>query len=422
MLQFCAAALVALAVSVAVAGVASRNVAETESVSDARLVTQVLARSILEPNLDDGLLTGDPAAIARLDELVIGKITGDRVLRVKLWTPEGGVVYSDDHRLLGQVFPLGPSERAALTSGAVDAEVSDLGKPENALDLQVGKLLEVYMAVHTPSGQPLLFETYSQYETVTDHAVQIFWPIVLVAIGALLLLEFVQMPLAWRTARRLGQAQEERELLLQKAIASSRMERRRIAADLHDRVVQELAAVSFNLAGAGARARTDPTRSAEVLHAGSAAVRGAIRSVRSLLVDIYPPSLHRTGLAAALQDLTSPLTSRGMTVEIDLADDLVLAEQDAELVYRIAQEALRNIINHAAATAVEVRVSSGDAMLILTVDDDGRGFDVAATDAAARPGHFGLSLLRDLATDAGASLTLTSEPGRGAHVRLELPQ
>jgi signal transduction histidine kinase len=423
LLQFTAAALVVLAVFALLGAFASERVARRQAISDAQLVTQVLARTVIEPSLEDGLVSGNPGAVWRLDKLVVDKIAGQSVVRVKLWTPDGQIVYSDDHRAIGARYPLGPSERAALESGTVDAEVSDLSKSENELDRHLGEMLEVYMAVRTPGGEPLLFETYSTYSAVSERAARIFWPIALVTVGTLLLLELVQIPLAWRTARRLGQLQRDREQLLHKAIVSSRIERRRIAADLHDGVVQDLAAVSFSLAGAAARTRHGRTESqSDALMDASAAVRGAIRSLRSLLVDIYPPSLHRSGLAATLQDLAAPLTGRGLAVEVDLPADLRPSEPDAELVYRVAQEALRNVAAHAAACSVALQVTAEASLLTLTIADDGRGFDVTATERSAEPGHVGLALLRDLAADAGAVLTMDSAPGQGTRLQLEVPQ
>jgi two-component system NarL family sensor kinase len=99
----------------------------------------------------DGCAASRRCPSGRLDDLVVGKITGQSVVRVRLWTPDGRIVYSGDHRLLGRQFALGESEREVLRSGHVEAEVSDLGKPENALDRHLGQLLEVYLP-STPRG------------------------------------------------------------------------------------------------------------------------------------------------------------------------------------------------------------------------------------------------------------------------------
>lgn len=89
--------------------------------------------------------------------------------------------------------------------------------------------------------------------------------------------------------------------------------------------------------------------------------------------------------------------------------------------YRTAQEALRNVVEHARATHVVVRVKSVDGMARLIVTDDGVGFDPQAVQAAPSQGHFGLRLLSDLAEDAGGSVTVRSEPGAGATITAKVP-
>ena len=106
-------------------------------------------------------------------------------------------------------------------------------------------------------------------------------------------------------------AREERERLLRRAVEASDAERRRIAADLHDGVVQELAGASFALAAAAKRMTGSPRAVAASLDRVAAGVRQSMRSLRSLLVEIYPPNLHTEGLAAALGDLLAPLPGSG---------------------------------------------------------------------------------------------------------------
>ena len=123
------------------------------------------------------------------------------------------------------------------------------------------------------------------------------------------------LPILWRLLDRLKRAQAQREALLQRAVDASTEERRRIAGALHDGVVQDLAATSFAVAGAAERAvALGQPRLAGELHTAAGTVRTSIGGLRSLLVDIYPPSLATAGLAAALTDLASSLRSRGMGV------------------------------------------------------------------------------------------------------------
>jgi hypothetical protein len=96
-----------VAVAVGVAGaLVGRRAAQTAATDDARTVTEVLAHSVIIPNLTDALVDGDPAAVARMDQAVVGKVTAGSLVRVKLWTPEGKIVYSDEHRLIGASYPL----------------------------------------------------------------------------------------------------------------------------------------------------------------------------------------------------------------------------------------------------------------------------------------------------------------------------
>ena len=168
--------------------------------------------------------------------------------------------------------------------------MSDLTKPENRYEQSQGKLLEVYLPIETPSGEPLLFEAYYRYSLVSSNGNQLWRSFAPIALGSLIALELVHIPLAYSLARRLRQQSEERELLLRQALEASDVERRHIASDLHDGVVQDLA-------GRGVRARRRQARRANG-DAVDPKVAGARRGHRRgrasaccgrSLVDIYPP-------------------------------------------------------------------------------------------------------------------------------------
>jgi signal transduction histidine kinase len=210
--------------------------------------------------------------------------------------------------------------------------------------------------------------------------------------------------------------------LLRRAIEASDLERRRIAADLHDGAVQRLAGVSLSLAASAARnGGAEEAGDVRLAVARAAAeTRETIRELRTLLVDIYPPTLQRSGLLAALSDLVAPLKASGISVELSVPEHIELPEELAALFYRIAQEAVRNIRGHSQATEVEITVSLRATDAVLVIRDNGIGFD-APDDEPERQGHFGLRLMSDLADHAGGSLRIDSTPGEGASVRLEVP-
>jgi signal transduction histidine kinase len=241
-------------------------------------------------------------------------------------------------------------------------------------------------------------------------------------LGALFILYLVQIPLAYSLARRLRGRQREREALLRRAIDASDLERRRIAADLHDSTVQRLAGVSLSLAAsANALPDEDGGEARGALRRAAAETRETIRELRTLLVDIYPPTLQRSGLRAAMDDLVAPLRAAGIAVSVSLPEELDLPGDTEALLYRVAQEALRNARTHGEATAVDVTVETPARHAVLNVVDNGRGFSPEQDDAARESDHFGLRLMRDLSDHAGGTLTVLSSPGHGTLVRLEVP-
>ncbi len=422
------AAAVVVIVAVALTGaVAARRLAEAEAVNDAIVRAGLVSDSLLAPVLTDGVVAGDALALAALDRVVREQVLSDSIVRVKVWTDEGEIVYSDEPRLVGSRFPLGADEREVLADPQTRAEVSDLTRPENRYERGRGKLLEVYRPVSTlPGGTTVLFETYSPYSEVTSRSTQLWRGFAGLMISSLLLLVILLVPVLWRLLDRVRLGQAQRESLLRRAVDASNTERRRIAGTLHDGVVQELAATSFTLAGAVELAEREGSPAvAAQLRSAALTVRSSIGGLRSLLVDIYPPSLSSAGLAVALQDLAGPLASRGVVVRYDLPGPDAGTGLDAEgerLVYRIAHECLTNVAKHAAATSVLVRLARDGQHAVLEVLDDGRGFDPDQAWQSPRTGHLGLRVLTDLAQDAGATLSVSSAPGQGTWWRLQVPR
>jgi signal transduction histidine kinase len=359
-----------------------------------------------------------------MDRAVRRHVLGTSSVRVKIWTPRGRIVYSDEPALIGRTFPLGEDERNVFAHPVTRAEVSDLDRPENAYERGQGKLLEVYRPVWTPEGHPLLFETYAPYAGVTSRAGQLWRGFAGITLSSLLALIVLMVPVVWWLLGKLRHGQSQREALLERAVEASTDERRRIAGNLHDGVVQELAGASLLVAGAARRAdAAGQATLARQLGEAAATVRRGITSMRSLLVDIYPPSLAAAGLRAAVEDLTAGLRSRGVEVSLQLeADDVAAIGPAGErLVYRVVHECVANIVKHARAGHVLVSLRrTGDAA-VLEVEDDGAGFDAPAVQAAPEEGHLGLRVLADLARDGGADLAVATAPGRGTRWVLRMP-
>lgn len=410
----------AVLVLVAVAGAyALRSLSTSEAVRDARRVTTITGRGIVEPALTTGVVRGDPQAIAALDRIVRRRVLTPSVARVKVWNAEGKILYSDAPQLIGKRFPLGPEELRALRTETAAAEATNRSKPENAYERNLGDLTSVYLGLRAQDGTPVLFEEYLRSTAIAGEGRSVARLFAPVGIVALLVLAALQVPLAWRMARRIRDAQRDRERFLQRAIDASERERRTIAAGLHDGVVQELAGHSFQMAAALEQDQPE-AELRRVLAGGAAGTRNAIRQLRSLLLEIYPPALRDHGLAAALPDAAAPLTARGVEVAVDVQAGLELPTEVERLLFRAAQEAIRNVGAHAAAAHVSIGVTQTDGTVTLRVADDGRGFDEDELARRRLEGHMGLAMLHDLADAAGGKLRVTPAQSGGTVVELEV--
>jgi signal transduction histidine kinase len=221
--------------------------------------------------------------------------------------------------------------------------------------------------------------------------------------------------------------QKEREELLQKAVEASEAERRRIARDLHDGVVQNLAGMAFALSAEASQLKAQiPAEDGradllELLETSANETRGAMKDLRTLIIQLAPPTLRREGLQAALLEVLREMKRKGTNTELDLSPNLRLREDRGALIFRVAHEILRNVAAHAQAKNVKVELTTEDRSAILSIQDDGKGFSQKDMERRRAEGHLGTAAIVELAEDAGGTLIIDSEPGRGTLVVLTLP-
>ena len=419
LLWFSLVGLLVAAIVLAVALVACRQIGIREAIASARDKTKILADAVVAPGMPKGLVTGDPQAIAQMKQLANDQLLGPDVARVKIWGADGTIVFSDDARLIGKRFPLGSEEQEVLREGGIEAEVSDLGKPENQYEQGGGDLLEVYTPIRSPEGKPLLFEAYYRYDAVNEAARELSNQFVPIVVGEVLLLALLQFPLAWRLSSRIQRDQAEKQRLLEAAVAASDIERQRIAADLHAGVVQDLTGVSYALAATATTFDPGDERATAVTDAADH-TRNAVTALRSLLVEIYPPNLRNAGIESALDGLLAALGARGIETQLDIQLARPLPVDVETVIFRCAQEGLRNVVRHAHASHVTVSLTDADAVAVLQVIDDGAGLSRTVEEAVA-DGHFGLRVLGDAVANAGGSWSITSAESEGTTMRVEVP-
>lgn len=217
-------------------------------------------------------------------------------------------------------------------------------------------------------------------------------------------------------ARLRLQALSNRMLEMQEA------ERRHIARELHDEIGQSLTAIKLNLEALMRRIGDERVRG---LAAEIAGIAGQVLDqVRRLSLDLRPPQLDDLGLRAALQWLVKRHTrDDGPAIELVAPDDLPrLGGQVETACFRVAQEALTNILRHAGATSVRIELRNEGGQFCLDVHDDGRGFDLAAARARALEGaSLGLVGMNERVALAGGEIRLASRSGTGTHVRACFP-
>ncbi|HYF63375.1 MAG TPA: sensor histidine kinase, partial [Herpetosiphonaceae bacterium] len=195
-------------------------------------------------------------------------------------------------------------------------------------------------------------------------------------------------------------------------------ERNRLARELHDTLAHRLSSLAVQLETTKAYLHVDLEVVEELIETTLASARGGLDETRRALQALRASPLEDLGLELALRELAAS-AAEAARLELDLRiDELPELDPDVEqCVYRVTQEAVANITQHANASRVAVRLTCADDRLRLVVRDDGIGF---RPDQRVIKGHFGLAGIVERAALAGGDLKITSTPGSGATIALEL--
>lgn len=408
--------------------VVSRNIAENEAIRDNQERAERLG-----PEIDDLLdraerrsarkATNEMAELYRsLDELAEGSMRP-----VAVWDSDRRLIWAKDGFVAGTLYDFSPELQTVAEN--LESKVMKPGdtvpKPHEGSAAGVhtasgstDKVLEVYVGAGDAEGR-FMFEAHAPNPQVDNEAAAIFKHLLPLTLGALLLLQLANVPLALSLARRVDRSTDHRSMILSRSLLSWHDERRRLAQDLHDGVIQDLSAMSYALPAVLAQLpdepEADPARS--IGERMTEALTQDLRALRSVLIDLVPADLDGNGLQQALEALGQRSADRGLHVEVSVEPDLGIGSAVAGLVYRVAREGLRNAEKHAAARTASVHVGRrGDCVEIL-IDDDGQGIK----NPAASEGHVGLHLLEELVADVGGDLSLTNVPGQGARLRGVIP-
>jgi two-component system, NarL family, sensor kinase len=214
------------------------------------------------------------------------------------------------------------------------------------------------------------------------------------------------------------------EDLMRSTIEAQEEERRRVATEIHDGVSQQLVSVWYRLQAADRHLGgpvADVERAAAEVATARELVDGALDEARVAILDLRPTTLDDLGLGPSVRALALQAFGDGVSLDMEIDDRVTLSPHQSVALYRIAQEAVANVQKHAGASWVKVTLAPRGDVVVLRVEDDGKGFDPAVSRGQRPQTSFGLAGMTERATLLGVDLTLATRPGGGTAVEVRVP-
>ncbi len=221
----------------------------------------------------------------------------------------------------------------------------------------------------------------------------------------------------------LTQSERDKQSLLWRLNRAVEEERKRIAADIHDRPVQQLAALSYKVETVALALMTnDLDKASEVTDEVAEELSEQVANLRNLMTEVRPPVLDERGLVGALTDAGAAFAqSQPETNVVVEGGDIALEAEAETALYRVAQEALTNIAKHAAARNVDITVTTVDDAVVLRVHDDGVGFDLSTKGSFVTDGHYGLAGMAERVAMLDGSMDISSAVEGGTTLIFRVP-
>jgi two-component system NarL family sensor kinase len=372
-------------------------------------------QGVVDDLVQQGLIPIDPGnqeVVSDLDAAIRLRLVGGETVRVKLWSPDGEILYSDASQLIGQRFDV-DAEVATALAGGTSVTVDDLSEAESITEEALGmSLLEFYLPVVFDGEVVAALEIYEDAASFSSSLADIrndVWTAVAVGLGALIV---AFGSVAIRYARGHDYRRRKAEHHLAEMLTASDDERRRIVGALHDDIGQPLYRIQYGLEGC-LRHLEDGEVASEI-HRLIAMVGDIDKSLRSELQILHSGLVEGDGLDDALVRLAhATRTEGGLDVEITKGDLPTLSGTAATALFRAAQEAVINARKHAQASKITIDLRRGPGTATVTVSDNGRGWN-------GRMG-IGLATTRQRLAALDGSMLIERSGGRGTRVRLSVP-
>lgn len=217
--------------------------------------------------------------------------------------------------------------------------------------------------------------------------------------------------------------EEVHKQLLQRVITAQEDERRRVAIELHDGVIQNLVSAVFRLQLCSACLEDDPAEARKALQESQEIINASITEMRRVISGLRPTMLDDLGLVPALHKHILRLREEApvdMDIELEESGVPPLTLEAETVLFRISQEALNNVVKHSRCRRAKIVIGVEGEELCLRVEDDGVGFELPSVQRRTARG-FGMAGMRERAESVGGSLTVRSSPGEGTSVEARFP-
>ena len=424
---------------------------ESGVVSRAGFVTGLYVDSFVSPHLQSLARGGQLRDVDReaLERLLSGTPLGQKIVVIKIWAPDGRVLYANNPALVGRQFPVKPVLASAF-AGLVHAHISDLTDPENEVERQRWhRLVETYAPVRAANTGEIV--AVAEFYQTMDHLTQDLraarlrsWlfvgsvTVLMILLLAALVRRTSNTIVEQQTALRekvaqlvalLAQNEQLRQRAQRAAERATALNERflhKIAADLHDGPGQGIALALMRMEPladtcgnclapiAKERSVGDEFRSL------NSALQFALDDLRGISQGLHLPELEQLFLAETVQRAVRDYERKsGRTVVLNLDDVPKEAPLPVKItLFRVLQESLANGFRHANGADQCVNLTWRDGQLVVEIIDHGPGFDPQSEFAA---GHIGLAGMRERVEILGGTFRMQSAPGKGTLIRASLP-
>ncbi|HEY40288.1 MAG TPA: response regulator [Dehalococcoidia bacterium] len=227
-----------------------------------------------------------------------------------------------------------------------------------------------------------------------------------------------------RLIENLQHKQAEVERLLKKVVNTAENERLRLSLDLHDGPIQTIVASQLELKTCSLYVSRNKLDEAEAkMESTMKALGESVRDLRRIVRDLNPPSVSKEGLIAGIEEYVASVEQNdGIKCHFEVTDPEGVLDTSMERgIYYVIREALTNVRKHSGASEVRVSISAGAGKLVISIVDNGRGFDTSAVSSEFTEGHIGIRSMKERTRIMNGTINIESRPGKGTTVILTVP-